>query len=443
MIDYTYTELQNPWWEEAGAIEQDEKIKEYSGLKYKYNPRGILDLPLRKGDINIITGPRQTGKSTAIKLYIRSLLKSKFPPPAILFFNCDALSNKQDVIDLIIEYDKRVNQPERAIFLDEISSIPDWSYGIKWLFDAGFMKRSTAFLTGSSSIQFKRSGEFLAGRRGKGKDIQFLPITFKEFLKLKDVDIKSKGLKTLVKIERLFEEFLIYGGFLRNINIKPPDNNLYLQTLRSDLYKAGKKEDFLKEVIKKILSSLSSQTSYTNIAEEAELGSKNTAIDYLGFLVDSFFIKETKFYDINQKKVILKKNKKYYSTDPYLLWLFTSFISGVLNFSVMEKYYHVQAEKAKLVENYVASELNKSQIEFYYYQNSSELDFYLPKEKLSIEVKYKAKITSDDLKPVKLKAIPENVKKIIVTKKHMEKRGDIYLLPAQLVTLSDHWPKNY
>lgn len=440
MIDYTYAQLQNPWWEDKNDIELDEKIREYSGLAYKYKPIKFLGLPLRKGDVNIITGPRQTGKSTAIKLYIQKLLKSNFPPDAILFFNCDALSTKQDIIDLIKEYDKRQNNSEKAIFLDEISSIPDWSYGIKWLADAGITKNSTLFLTGSSSIHLKKSGEFLPGRRGKGKDIEFLPVTFKEFLNLKDVDIKNPGLKTLSKTERLFEEFLIYGGFLRNINIKPPDNNLYIQTLRSDLYKAGKKENFLKEVIKKILTSLSSQTSYTNIAEEAELGSKNTAIEYLGFLADSFFIKETKFFDISQKRIILKKNKKYYTVDPYMIWFFESFVSGVLNFSVIEKYHNSPAEKSKLIENFIASELTKSQVEFYYYQNSQELDFYLPKEKLAIEVKYKRKITSEDLRPVKFNALSKNVKKIVVTKNELRKIGDISLIPAELVTLSNLWP---
>lgn len=441
MIDYTYVELQNPWWEDKDSIDEDEKIKEFSNLEYKYEPKSVLDLPLRKGDVNIITGPRQTGKSTAIKLYIQRLLRLNFPPKAILFFNCDALSNRQDIIDLIREYDKREDDSKKAIFLDEVSSVPNWSYAVKWLVEAGILKNSTVFLTGSSSIQLKKSGEFMPGRRGKGKDIYFLPIKFREFLSLKGIDIKKKGLKTLIKIDRLFEEFLITGGFLKNINYRSSNNDLYLQTLRSDLYKAGKKEDFLREVIKKILTSLSSQTSYTNIAEEAELGSKNTAIEYLNFLADSFFIKETKFYDISQKRVILKKNKKYYTTDPYLVWLFTSFFSGVLDFSAVEKFYNSPSEKAKLVENFIASELSKDKIDFYYFQNSSELDFYLPKEKLAIEVKYKERITGDDLKPVRMKAIPNNVKKIIVTKKQMEKIGDIYLLPAELVTLSDLWPK--
>ena len=111
----------------------------------------------------------------------------------------------------------------------------------------------------------------------------------------------------------LLKRFLKTGGILRNINygVTEQSNDLYLKTLKSELYKFGKKEDSLREVIRKILSSMTAQTSYTNIAEEAELGSKNTAIDYLGFLVDSYFVCEAKFWDIYQNKPILKKIKSF------------------------------------------------------------------------------------------------------------------------------------
>ena len=103
MIDYTYLELQNPWWEDKKTINNDLEIRELEKLPYQYRPKTVLNLPLRKGDINIITGPRQTGKSTAIKLYIRSLLEMDFHPKGVLFFNCDALSKHQDIINLILK----------------------------------------------------------------------------------------------------------------------------------------------------------------------------------------------------------------------------------------------------------------------------------------------------------------------------------------------------
>lgn len=441
MIDYSYFSIQNPWWEDPDAISRDQKIVEFDGLPFKYYPKNILEAKLLPGDVNIITGPRQTGKSTAVKLYIRKLLEKKFSPQSILFFNCDALSDSKEVIYLVMEFNKMAGENLKAIFLDEITSVANWPQAIKWLADAGLLNNTAVFLTGSSSISFKKSGEFLPGRRGKGKDFINLPVNFKEYLSLKKIEYKKIDSKMLSKVEKPFEDFLLSGGFLRNINYGVTQENfqLYLATLRSELFKAGRKEDFLREVVRKILSSLSSQTSYTNVAEEAELGSKNTAIEYLSFLSDAFFLKEVKAYDPHQKRVILKKNKKFYAADPFIIWLFSSFVSGGENGLQWVDFYNASDQKGKVIENFIATELNKSGAEFYFSQNSRELDFYLPKEKIAMEVKYKDKITSEDLKS--LEVAPNNFKKILVSKDTLEIRGNITIIPAALVVISDFWPK--
>lgn len=437
MIDYSYIDIQNPWWRQKDAISQDEKILEFERLNYKYWPENILDLPIDSGAIHVINGLRQTGKSTAIKLYIRKLLKDGFEAKNIFHFNCDALSSQKDITDLLIEVDRlnpKVSQ--MVIFLDEISAVEGWSSAIKWLADSGLLKNKALFLTGSSSINLKKSGELMPGRRGRGQDIVFSPLSFWEYCRLvgkapDKIDLQTP-LKTQNKlrevnleIKLLWKKFLITGGILRNINygVTEQSNDLYLKTLKSELYKFGKKEDSLREVIRKILSSITSQTSYVNIAEEAELGSKNTAIDYLGFLSDSYFITEAKFWDIHQDKPILKKNKKFYATDPYILWLFAGFISGELDFTRLEK----MIDKSQIMENFVASEIYKNISRFYFYQNSHELDFYLPHQKIGIEVKNKPKIVANDLaglEPAKTK--------ILVSQNTLEVREDILIVPAYL-----------
>lgn len=440
MIDYVYLQIQNSWWENKDSIDQDEKIKEYDGLKYPYIPQTVLSLPLAFKNIHLITGPRQTGKSTALKLYIRQCLRKGVNPQSVMYFNCDALSSEKDVIDLIIEFNKTRENQKTAIFLDEISSVSNWPQGIKWLADAGQLKKATVFLTGSSSINLKKSGEFLPGRRGGGKDIAFLPVSFYDYLKLRGVDaekLKFGDPHSLVRVRRFTEkakkhynEFIVTGGFLRNVNygLSEETNDIYLKTLKSELFKDGKKEDSLREVIRKILNSLSSQTSYTNIAEEAELGSKNTAVEYLNFLSDSFFLKEVKFYDISQKKVILKKNKKFYALDPYILGLFEGFVTGSLNFLPL---YNL-IDRSKIAENFIASELVKKGKDFFFFQNSREMDFYLPNKNLGMEVKYKNKITSEDIK------FPDTLSgKILVSQDTLEKRDNVFIIPVYLFPLLD------
>ncbi len=157
MIDYSYFALQNPWWEDKDAIDRDTKLVEFNGLAYKYFPKEILNARLRPGDVNIITGPRQTGKSTAVKLCIRQLLNKKFSPSSILFFSCDALSNQKEVIELVMEFNKLAGSGLKTIFLDEVTAIDNWPQAIKWLADTGLLKDSAVFRSSGFNPDFEKS----------------------------------------------------------------------------------------------------------------------------------------------------------------------------------------------------------------------------------------------------------------------------------------------
>jgi len=452
MIDYNLLTIQNPWWQNRDSIKNDPKIKEFENSSIKYLPEKILNLRLKKGAINIISGPRQTGKSTAIKLLISKLLEKNFPAERIFYFNCDALDSRKELIDLVLSFLEVIKEnnktPLNYLFLDEISAVEDWPFAIKWLVDAGLLANSKIILTGSSSINLKKSGEFLPGRRGGGVDIKFLPISFAQFFRLLYPEFKMpkqiKTVRALKKLQanlvkrglnakRLYNDFLFTGGFLKMIDLKLKKEpfastvELYINTLKSELAKFGKKEVNCRQILKKIVTSLTSETSYSNIAEEAELGSKNTAVDYLNFFKDSFFLEEVLFYSIPQKRVVIKKNKKFYPTDPFLLWISQAFILGTNQIENLYQKYLTNPLDSQLAEAFVLSELYKREHEIYFYKNSKELDFYLSKKGLGVEAKYRTKIVSKDLKGLTLAK-----KKILVSKNTLEKRGDILIVPVHL-----------
>lgn len=68
------------------------------------------------------------------------------------------------------------------MFLDEISSVNNWQKSIKYLYDTGRLENAFVVLTGSSSYNLKKSSERLPGRREFGKDIVYLPVSFKEYI---------------------------------------------------------------------------------------------------------------------------------------------------------------------------------------------------------------------------------------------------------------------
>ena len=67
----------------------------------------------------------------------------------------------------------------------------EWQRGIKALADEGRLKNTTVLLTGANSLDVREGTERLPGRRGKlaKLDYEQLPLTFTEFIQLKEPDI--------------------------------------------------------------------------------------------------------------------------------------------------------------------------------------------------------------------------------------------------------------
>ena len=422
-------------------------------MPVQYTPNHILDLALTPGAVHIILGPRQVGKSTAVKLLIRKLLvKHQVEPEHIFYFNCDVLEGRQDVVALVTAFfDGLVSGNGKVfptyIFLDEISSVVDWPYAIKWLVDAGVFAQARVFLTGSSSIRLKRSGELMPGRRGGGKDVVYWPVSFREYVRAmypawewKPAScyaalevLQRDAVRNRINMNRLIQEFSVSGGFLKIINLMAQKFaltdalELYRSALRSELAKAGRKEVSARGVLRKIIASVTAETSYTSIAEEAELGSKNTAVEYLNFFRDSLLLNEVMFYDIDQRRILLKKNKKFYPSDPFLLHLFNAVIAGADTIEPFVHQYSTSPLDSHFAEVFVQSELTKAGMETFYFRRAKEIDFYLPQLDVGIEVKYKNRVTGSDLRTIK--TLPQC---IVVSKNTLAMRYDTLIVPLSL-----------
>ncbi|WP_052295949.1 ATP-binding protein [Pseudothermotoga thermarum] len=124
-----------------------------------------------------IRGPRQVGKTTFLKLYIKKLLESGIPPSRILFLTCDDLKDRFELIEVIKNFFQLYGKSGGIsyMFIDEITMIQDWQSGIKYLVDIGLLEDCLVVLTGSSAYDLKISSERLPGRKGYNRDLFFLP----------------------------------------------------------------------------------------------------------------------------------------------------------------------------------------------------------------------------------------------------------------------------
>lgn len=185
---------------------------------------------------------------------IKDLLTEGRDSKSIFYYSCDLVSNEKELFEVINEYldwALTFRLDRKYIFLDEISSVKNWEKGLKYLVDAGILKNISVILTGSHSIDIKRSIERLPGRRGEGDeplDKILLPMKFAEFAETVNPVIRklferndlfqSEKRRNIIfglfdkeidpvldllriyqdELDRLFEQYLITGGVPRSIN---------------------------------------------------------------------------------------------------------------------------------------------------------------------------------------------------------------------------------
>jgi len=128
--------------------------------------------------LHFLSGPRQVGKTTAIKILIHQLLEKK-DPKSIFYYSCDELiDNKElgEVLDSYISTRKSWGIKKSIIFLDEITFVTDWWRAVKSRIDAGIFRSDVLILSGSATIDLLKHKELFPGRRGFGLDLILSPL---------------------------------------------------------------------------------------------------------------------------------------------------------------------------------------------------------------------------------------------------------------------------
>ncbi len=391
----------NPWWEHENAIDLDKHIRALQKFKYIYNPL-LLKENFKKDNLYTIRGPRQIGKTTFLKLFIKEKLKS-IPKENIFYWSCDNLTSREDLITLLQEYADfcRVkNAKPEYILLDEITEIPDWQKAIKFVIDNDITKDACYMLTGSNAIDLKKGSERLPGRKGKhGKDLFFLPLTFREYVQIIDPEWYQKHKMDNIdklkyhsnKLKIFFEKYFITGGIPLvineyEINKEIPNYiyDLYYSWIIGDVLKEGKNEQTLKEIFKSILVCYSTPVSWDSLAKRSSVKSHVTISSYIELLSNIFVVLGCYFYDIHEHKVNFNKNKKIYIYDPFILQVF----SNRLNISV---------DKEKIIEGIVGAQIKQKNVleDIYFTKIKKETDFVINSNS-GIEVKYQNSISKED-----------------------------------------------
>ena len=349
---------------------------------YLNNPLIIRHYPLEENINYCFVGIRRTGKSYMMYQQIQNLLEKKVPLSQIVYVNFEderLLEMTSDDLNTILEIGLELsgagNKP--YLFLDEIQNIDGWEKFVRRIADMKYRIN----ITGSNSKML--SSEIASTLGGRFVIMNIYPYSFAEYL---IANRKEKNyldtISTSDKAEvlSLYEEYVTYGAFPELVEIKNKRtflSSIYQTVYLGDIITRNKiTNDFaVKLLLKKIAESVTKPLSFsrlTNIAKSAgtSLG-KQTVINYVGYMNDSYLIFPLTNY---AAKLIEKETSpKYYFMD-----------TGLIGLMLLD------CRSAQL-ENLVAIELVRryGMENVFYFENNVEIDFYVPDEKLAIQVSMK------------------------------------------------------
>lgn len=332
--------------------------------KQKFIEREITKKIINKKNkkfIKIISGVRRSGKSTILKQ-----LKEDFGGIYINFdderFVRFEIEDFQKLYEICLEISKL---EKNNFYFDEIQNISGWERFVRRISESG----ENVFVTGSNATMLsKELGTHLTGRYIMFK---IYPFSFREYLKIKKIEISKLTTKEKVKIKTHFSNYLVEGGLPEYLETKNKDylRSLYESILYRDVMARYKltKEKQLKELIYLATTNLSKEISFNSVKKTLELGSTTTVSDYFSYLENTYLLFLIHKHDYSLNKQI-KSNKK--------LYLIDNALASQLGFNFSEN-------KGKLLENLTFLELKRKDKEVFYFQNKNECDFVI-KEKNKI-----------------------------------------------------------
>jgi len=332
---------QNPWWHG----EKDSVYEEWAGSEIKWIPSMLDGLALKPFSLHFVYGPRQVGKTTALKILIHRELEGR-APDSIFYYSCDELTGHEELGEVLDDYLSMKNArgiKSSLILLDEVTMVGEWWRAVKARVDRGSFSKDVLIITGSASLELSKQRELFPGRRGRGGDHLMLPLSFSEFARtIGKLDLRTGGIEAVAKnhdankvhgtrISSLFDIYLKTGGFPRSVKehaatgtVSHETMKVYLDWARGDWARAGRSDAYMKEVLAYILRARGTPISWNNIARETSINSPHTARTYVETL-EGLFIALVLPLMSQSGKVEHKKNKKVHLIDPLLYRVFSNY----------------------------------------------------------------------------------------------------------------------
>lgn len=315
--------------------------------------------------------------------YIQQLLAEghKWDEMLYLNFEDERLENfGAEDFNRLLECHQEMYGKRPMLFLDEIQNIDYWFKFARRMADAKY----TIFITGSNAKML--SGEINTTLGGRFLIAEVYPYSFKEFLATHHVPTGETDILATdgrARVIRTFDEYLRYGG-LPAAALLPAKRNylssVYQKIYMGDIIARNKIANVtgIRVLVRKMAESVCRPISYNRINNLlSSVGGKlslATTIKYVEYCEEAWLLLRLRNYASTLADK--ESNCKYYFID-----------TGILGLFLIDK-------DAMLLENLVALQLfrlyghDMDYERVYFYNDSYEVDFYVPDDELAIQVSY-------------------------------------------------------
>jgi len=477
--------IQNPWWKHGeGFVQFDRHLQ-----IIKDNIFCRKEIELKKGNIYILLGSRQVGKTTYLKLCVKELIRNGVNPDNILYVSCDFFISRKELRNALTYFiNKNLDEKEFFIFIDEITSLDNWNVELKYLADLGIVQKAVIVATGSNASTLRRKGELFPDRGLEANEYYMRPFSFREFIlqtidpigvTVKDSELASslKRLKNVIcqnsitigdsfidvskaverlvpfkqELDYLFNFYLRCGGYPFVVNnflvekqktgrfgldIRLPE--VIMRDVIGDISRFGMQETFVRQILREIISKYGSRYSFSALASNIGINHA-TMINYLETLCESFIINIIYGFDLAKKQAKLKGDKKVFFQDPFVYYAVQSYLNGKIINDVINESVEDEQTLGKIVEATVSAHLALNQeipimkepntfLWFYYDNKGKEIDNIVKTngDFVGIEVKYQKTVASEILQ------VPQISRSIVLTKEDLNLDEKTILVPTDI-----------
>jgi len=413
-----------PWVSASDWEKTDPKLMQAASqpIQLKHTVDLVDAIPITPAGIVIVRGPRQTGKSTFLRQFVRKCIKNGTKAPAIVLFDAERFTDRHQLLGELEMYLQEQANGYCVVLIDEITSIDKWWLSLKTLADDGTSANALIIATGSSIIDLTTGADLMPGRRGKRHPVDFelLPAPYR-----------------MVSGHLTLREYALTGGlpwaineYLRLHTIPDYVYELYAAWIKGAFHKQRHQADRLPFLLNHITQHCGTPVSVQKLARDCGFGSNQTAEIFISLLENMYAVIPAYWVPPQGGAPAPRKNRKLYPFDPFLFHLFSDFgKASELSYQEAAKRLDDPKIMGAMAEGIVAAELRrrKGAMHLGYWLGNREIDFI---DTELVEVKYQNHVAVDEFSWA-LKVLPKNAALTVITKKDNARAEKISLIDLE------------